>query len=77
MAMQSFQLDPTAVVQTTFDAHAHNYRKVTQVSGDSAKAWATPVRTDIIDDQENYVYDNQDLEGVGVTVALSPTGTPV
>lgn len=73
------ELDPNAggVSEATFNAHTHNYRKITQIGGDSAKNWASPIRVDVIDGQEVNVYDTQDLEGVGVTVSTQPTSTPV
>ncbi len=65
------------VPQLVFDAHAHNYRKVTQLGVDSAKTYASPARVGIVDDSEVNIADNTDLEAVGVTVATEPTSTPV
>jgi len=78
MAIQSFQLDPAAggVSQATFDNHAHNYRKITQFGVDSSKTYSSVVRADIVDDTETSASDNQDLEAIGITVAISPTSTP-
>lgn len=76
MAIEKIYLSE-GVSQVEFDAHTHNYRKLTQIGGDAGKNWSSPVRVDIVDSQEVYVGDQQDLEGVGVTVTTSPTSTPV
>lgn len=82
MAIQSFQLDPAAggVSQATFDAHTHNYRKLTQVVGDDDDGWSTKVSIDVVDDAEVYLNagggNPPDLEAIGVVVATAPTGTP-
>jgi len=78
MALVSFQLDPATggVSQSEFDAHTHTYRKVTQIAADISKNWVIPTRTDVIDDTETWVTDDNDLEAIGITVATSSTGTP-
>lgn len=79
MALQSFQLDPTAggVSQATFDAHTHNYRKITTLGVDANKAYGSAVEEPIVDDAQVIGTDGTDLEAVAITVATSPTTTPV
>jgi hypothetical protein len=78
MAMQSFQLDPNAggVSQAEFDAHTHNYRKITQIGIDQSKNWVGPTYADVLDDQEVHVTDGTDAEAIGVVVSTEATGVP-
>lgn len=77
MAKVSFQLDPNAVTEVTFNAHTHNYRKMTQLLVDASDPWNSPKSVDVIDDSTVHQIDlGQDLEAVGVTVATLPTSTP-
>ena len=64
------------VPQSTFDAHTHNYRKLTQIATDISKNWVGPSRTNVLDDQEVFNTDDADIEAIGVTVATSPTSVP-
>jgi len=75
MAKQTEEV-AAGVSQVTFDAHTHSYRKLTQVGADSTKTYATPDRTDVVDDSEVFAADNTDMEAVGVTVSTQPTGVP-
>ena len=79
MAIQSFQLDPAAggVSQAEFDAHTHNYRKLTRIGVDASDTWTSPTWTVIADDSDNHASEYGDLEAAGVTVETSPTSTPV
>ena len=79
MAIESFQLDPAAggVSQATFDEHTHNYRKITRIGVDDDDKFLSPTWTDIVDDSDNIADSSVDLEAAGVTVATSPTSTPV
>ena len=79
MAIESFQLDPAAggVSQATFDEHTHNYRKITRIGVDDDDKFLSPTWTDIVDDSDNIADSAVDLEAAGVTVATSPTSTPV
>lgn len=65
------------VPQTTFDVHAHNYRKITQIGGDADDKWASPTLVDVVDDATTHAKESVDLEAVGVTVSTEPTSTPV
>lgn len=76
MARQVAEVIP-GVSQGSFDAHSHNYRKLTQLGVDSVKTYASPARVNVVDDGEVNVADNTDLEAVGVTVTTAPTTTPV
>ena len=64
------------VSQSVFDAHTHNYRKLTQIAADVSKNWVGPTQETVLDDQEVYVTDGSDAEAFGVTVATQPTGVP-
>lgn len=79
MAIQSFELDPAAggVSQATFDAHTHNYRKITVIGVDDDDKYLSPDRMDIVDDAETVAATSVDAEAVGVTVATLPTTTPI
>lgn len=76
MARQTEEIVATGVSQAVFNAHSHNYRKITQFGVDANKTYAGPTRVDIIDDQEVFGQDGTDLEAVGITVATAPTTTP-
>ncbi|MBA7662346.1 hypothetical protein ES703_70374 [subsurface metagenome] len=76
MAIEKVYLSE-GVPQVTFDAHTHNYRKLTQFGVDANKTYAGPKRIDILDDQEVFGQDGTDIEAVGMTVTTSPTSTPV
>ncbi len=77
MAIQEMQLDPNGVDGATFDAHTHNYRKMTQIAVDTNKNWIGPAYETVLDDQEVYVTDGADAEAIGVVVSTQPTSTPV
>lgn len=79
MAMQSFQLDPAAggVSEATFNAHTHNYRKITWIGVDDDDKYLSPDKTEIVDDAETVAASSVDAEAMGITVATSPTSTPV
>lgn len=76
MARQVDEIIP-GVSEAVFDAHAHNYRKVTQIGGDADDKWGSPTLVDVVDDATTHAAENVDLEAVGVTVATEPTSTPV
>lgn len=65
------------VPQAAFDAHTHNYRKLTQIGGDSDDKWGSPTLVAVGDDATTHAAENVDLEAVGVTVATLPTSVPV
>lgn len=65
------------VIQVVFDAHTHNYRKLTQIGGDADDKWASPTLVDVVDDATTEAHESVDLEAVGVTVSTLPTSTPV
>jgi len=70
----------SGVPQAEFDAHTHNYRKVTQIGADGDYRWASPTIRDIADDDLTWAHDSipdKDIAAVGITVATSPTSTPV
>ena len=73
MAKQSFQV----LDKATFDAHAHNYRRLTRIGADADDKWGSPTWADIVDDADTHASENVDLEACGVTVSTSPTSTPV
>jgi len=64
------------VSQADFDAHTHNYRKITQLGIDTNKNYPAPTKVVIDDDTETFVTDGNDAEAIGVTVATEPTTTP-
>lgn len=76
MARQVAEVAP-GVSEATFNAHTHNYRKITQLGVDAQRAYNTPQRVDIVDDSEVNTSGNTGLEAVGITVVTTPTGTPV
>lgn len=65
------------VPQATFDAHTHNYRKITMVGVDDDDKYLSPDKETIVDDAETVAATNVDAEAVGITVATEPTSTPV
>jgi len=79
MALQSFQLDPSAggVSQATFDNHSHNYRMITRLGVDDRDQFDSPDYVDIVDDSENVAASAVDVEAVGITVATSATSAPI
>jgi len=79
MAIQEMELDPNAggVSVATFNAHAHNYRKITGIGVDDDDKYLTPDKMDIVDDTETVAASSVDAEAVGITVATKPTSTPV
>ena len=78
MAIQEMELDPNAggISQATFDAHTHNYRKLTQIAVDNSKNWIGPAYETVLDDQLVHVTDGADIEAIGVTVSTQPTSAP-
>ena len=79
MAIQSFQLDPAAggVSLAVFNAHSHNYRKITWVGVDDDDKYLSPDKAEIVDDAETVAATAVDAEAVGITVATLPTSSPV
>ena len=75
MAIEKVYLSE-GVSQSVFDAHTHNYRKITWVGVDDDDKYLTPDKAEIQDDAETVAVTNVDAEAVGVTVATSPTSTP-
>lgn len=65
------------VSQATFDAHTHNYRKLTRIGVDIKKDWSAPTWVDIVGGSDNHASGNTDIEAAGVTVATLPTSTPI
>ena len=65
------------VSQGIFDAHTHNYRKLTQIGVDGVGIYTSPVRTNIADDSEVTATDSNKVNVVGVTVSTQPTSAPV
>ena len=64
------------VPQGAFDAHTHNYRKITGVGVDDDDKYLTPDKMTIVDDAETVAATAVDAEAVGITVATLPTGVP-
>lgn len=77
MARQTEEIVASGVSQATFDAHAHNYRKLTGIGVDDDDKYNSPDKMDIVDDAETVAATSVDAEAVGVTVATLPTSTPV
>ncbi len=79
MARATEEIVATGVAQATFDAHAHNYRKINELAVDKDHLYNDVQRYAVADDAETVaiVGNNADLEAVGVTVATQPTTTPV
>ena len=67
---------PSGVSQVEHDAHTHNYRKFIQLGVDGVGNYASPVRTDIVDDSEVNLTDSNKVAAVGVTVSTQPTEIP-
>ena len=76
MAREVIEL-PAGVSQVEFDAHKHDYRKLTQVGADSDVDFGSPIKADVVDDAEVNVGETPAVRAIGVTVATLPTGTPV
>lgn len=76
MAIEKVYLSE-GVSTVDFNAHTHNYRKMTQIGADADDKWASPTLVDIVDDTTTHAKEHVDLEAVGVTVATLPTSTPV
>jgi len=75
MAKQTEEV-ASGVSQAIFDAHTHDYRKITQIGADSDDKWGSPTLVDIIDDDTTEAHEAVDLEAVGITVATQPTEIP-
>ena len=65
------------VLQSAFDAHTHNYRKITWIGVDDDDKYLTPDKMEILDDAETVAATAVDAEAVGVTVATQLTSPPV
>ncbi len=76
MARQVAEVVP-GVGEAVYNAHAHSYRKITQIGADSDDKWGSPVLVNVVDDATTEAHESVDLEAVGVTVATEPTSTPV
>ena len=64
------------VPQSEFNAHTHNYRKLTQIGGDADDKWNSPTLIDVVDNAITHAAESVDLEAVGVTVSTQPTEVP-
>lgn len=69
------ELTATGLDVGTFNAHTHNYRKLTQLGVDGAGSYASPVRIAIAEGEVN-VTDSNKVASVGITVSTQPTETP-
>jgi len=67
----------TGVSHAIFDAHAHNYRKITTVGADSDIGYVSPTRVNVVDDSEVNTGETPAVRAIGVTVATLPTSIPV
>lgn len=76
MAREVTEFAISGVSQVVYDAHTHNYRKITQIGGDADDKWASPTLVDVVDDATTEAHEQVDLEAVGVTVSTQPTETP-
>ena len=76
MAREVIEVVTTGVAQATFDAHAHNYRKITWIGVDDDDKYVTPDKMEIVDDAETVAATAVDAEAVGITVSTLPTGAP-
>lgn len=76
MAIEKVYISGEGVGQAVFDAHTHDYRKLTQIGVDGVGSYASPVRENIVDDGEVNLSDSNKVAAVGITVATQPTGTP-
>jgi len=79
MVREVIEVVATGVAQASFDAHAHNYRKLGEVAVSVDHLYDPVLRYPVTDDAETVaiVGNNADLEAVGVTVSTQPTSTPV
>lgn len=73
---ETIEVSASGVDRGTFDAHTHDYRKITSVGVDGVGAYTSPAREDIVDDSEVAVTDSNKCNAVGVTVSTEPTGAP-
>ncbi len=76
MAIEKVYISGGGVGLAVFNAHTHNYRKVTQLGVDGTGNYATPQRVAIIDDSEVNVTDSNKVASAGLTVATQATETP-
>ena len=67
---------PAGVSESVFDAHTHNYRKITWIGVDDDDKYLSPDEAEIADDTLTVAATAVDAEAVGVTVATLPTGVP-
>ena len=76
MAKQTEEVVASGVSQAVFDAHTHNYRKLTVIGADDDDKFLSPTREPIVDDAETVAATSVDMEAVGITVATEPTEVP-
>lgn len=76
MTKQTEEVVANGISQAVFDAHTHNYRKVTQLGVDGVGNYASPQRVAIVDGSEVNITDSNKVAAVGITAATLPTDTP-
>ncbi len=76
MAREVTEFPTGGVSQGVYDAHTHNYRKITQLGVDGNDEFLNPQRIAIADDSEVNITDSGKVAAVGVTVSTQPTETP-
>jgi len=59
VARQTVEIVATGVSQAVFDAHAHNYRKITWIGVDDNDKYLTPDKMEIVDDAETIYHINK------------------
>lgn len=65
------------VSEATYNAHQHNYIKVTKIGCDADDKWGSPVWSNIVADGEVHQKDGgTDLEAHGLETATTLSSTP-
>lgn len=72
MAIQTF----TCVTKSDFDAHSHNFSRVSRIGVDGAQNFSSPQIADVGIGQY-IVSENQRLRAVGIETVVWPTSAPV
>ena len=67
---------PAGVSLAVFNAHTHNYRKLTWIGVDDDDKYLSPDKVEVVDDAETIASTNVDAEAVAVTVATAATSAP-
>lgn len=75
MAIEKIYLSE-GVSLAVFNVHTHNYRKITWIGVDDDDKYASPDKTEIVDDAETVASSSVNAEAVGITVSTQATEVP-